>query len=87
MGDEGRQGLTSCSGQVLEASGLACGSDTHPPFWDSISFLACSRMLLMASSEPVSGVRILGVILPGGGKGASVVGTCLLWVSPWSWAG
>lgn len=58
-----------------------------PPFWDSISFLACSRMLLMASSEPVSGVRILGVILPGGGKGASVVGTCMLRVNLWSWAG
>lgn len=36
----------------------------------------------MASSEPVSGVRILGVILPGGDKEASVVGTCMLGVSP-----
>lgn len=35
-----------------------------PPFCDSISFFACSRMLLMASSEPVSGVLILGVMLP-----------------------
>lgn len=54
-----------------------------PPFCDSISFLACSRMLLMASSEPVSGVRILGVILPGGGKEASGVGTCICWGSVW----
>lgn len=37
----------------------------------------------MASSEPVSGVRILGVILPGGGKEASVVETHMLAVSPW----
>lgn len=35
-----------------------------PPFCDSISFFACSRMLLMASSEPVSGVLIRGVMLP-----------------------
>ena len=41
----------------------------------------------MASSEPVSGVRILGVILPGGGKEVSVVGTCMLGVSTWCWAG
>lgn len=35
-----------------------------PPFCDSISFFACSRMFLMASSEPVSGVLIRGVMLP-----------------------
>lgn len=40
----------------------------------------------MASSEPVSGVRILGVILPGRGKEAFVMGTCMLGVRPWSWA-
>lgn len=35
-----------------------------PPFCNSISFFACSKMLLMASSEPVSGVLIRGVMLP-----------------------
>lgn len=35
-----------------------------PPFCDSISFFACSKMFLMASSEPVSGVLIRGVMLP-----------------------
>lgn len=40
----------------------------------------------MASSEPVSGVRILGVILPEGGEEASLVGTCVLGASPWSGA-
>lgn len=39
-------------------------SSTSPPRWDWISFLACSRMFLMASSDPVSGVRMRGVMLP-----------------------
>lgn len=48
----GGHSLTSCSGQALEASGLLhLLWPTSPPFCDSISFLACSRMLLMASSR------------------------------------
>lgn len=42
----------------------------YPPLCDWISFLACSRIFLMASSDPVSGVRMRGVMLPAGeGKG------------------
>lgn len=37
---------------------------SSPPLWDWISFLACSRIFLMASSDPVSGVRMRGVMLP-----------------------
>lgn len=41
-----------------------CTCQHLPPFCNSISFFACSKMLLMASSEPVSGVLIRGVMLP-----------------------
>lgn len=40
------------------------GDQYLPAFWTCSSRLACSRMDLMVSSEPLSGVRIRVVMLP-----------------------
>lgn len=40
------------------------GNQDLPAFWTCSSRLACSRMDLMASSEPLSVVRIRVVMLP-----------------------
>lgn len=63
-------GSQPCRGQdvrlfcALHTPDISSSSQNPPPFCDSISFFACSRMFLMASSEPVSGVLIRGVMLP-----------------------
>lgn len=45
------------------------GMEDPPAFCTCSSLLACSRMDLMASSEPASGVRTRAVMLPAGGDG------------------